>query len=111
MDVPFCLPQTHCSLESGWLAAVTATVCKDLYLESTAKALANDTAGEPGGDRGSDVERQSLAITAAALWVLGGGITTFGTGSRVEVRAQRVITPLQRVLRAFGPFPRRFLCC
>ena len=84
----FIAPQANCSLESGWLSAVTSATCKYLYLDSTSKALGGEGGGDPSIERGGAFERQSIAISSAALWVLGGGIEMLRTGGRVRVRGQ-----------------------
>ncbi len=68
------------------MSAVTSTACKYLYLESTGKLVGGEGAGDGSLPRSSGEERQSLAITCAALWVLGGGLEPVATGGRVKVR-------------------------
>jgi hypothetical protein len=53
--------------------------------------LASEGVGDGSVERGGFFERQSLAISSVALWVLGGGIDVLCSGGRVKVGGRAVV--------------------
>ena len=77
--------QANADLESQWVSAIVTTAQKYLFLSVTSKCLVAEGAGDGSVERGSEAERQALAVTSAALWLFGGGFPLMTSGSKVKV--------------------------